>query len=248
MDRQNRQKLKEQLTGGVNVLILLTIALIYTVTGTRLGDDAVSALGSSRTVYAGKANGFAAISCMVSWDAEALPELLDVLLERDVRITFFVSGKWAKTHASLLRRMAEEGHEIGTCGYAPLLDGGVQTVTRDVEAACGVIREVTGAPVRYYCSGRRNRDISARAAEKLELIHVSASADLLSARDDAKDLVERACQRGFDGSILMIQPTDTALEALPGILDALAQKGLPVSTVGKLLKGNERYDNRQNAA
>jgi peptidoglycan/xylan/chitin deacetylase (PgdA/CDA1 family) len=234
----DRQKLYEQLINGVNVLILLVVMLIYVVTGTRAGDDAISALGASRTVYAGRANGDVALECVVSWDAAAVKEILDTLKKEDVRITFFVSGKWAKNHASTLKAMAEAGHEIGTCGFSPTLDGGVSVIKRDVAAAASTIQSITGTPVRYYYSGLRDRDVSARAAESLEMIHVSATADLLSARGTGADLVERALGQGFDGSILMIQPTAAAKEALPALLDAIAQKGWGITTVGGVMKGS----------
>lgn len=44
---------------------------------------------------------------------EHTPQLLDVLFQAELKATFFVVGKDASKHPDLIRRMAEEGHELG---------------------------------------------------------------------------------------------------------------------------------------
>lgn len=230
------QKGIDQIMGCVNVLILLVIALVYVVTGTRLGDDAISAL-SSGAVYRGRANGAVAVSCVVSWDAKSMTQILDTLSEDGARITFYVSGKWAKSHAATLMRMQQDGHEIGTVGYAPFLDGDAALVRKDVQAAASAIERITGARVESYHSGLRDRAVSEQAARALGMTHVAATADLQSGRGTAADIVARACEQAFDGSILMIRPTAAAAEALPGLLESIREMGYRPATVDEVLKG-----------
>lgn len=225
----------DQLVNCVNVLILLVIALLYVVTGTGVGEDAVSAL-SNGTAYRGRAKGSVALECLVSWDAQSLPDMLDTLREENVQITFFVSGAWAKAHADMLLTMAEDGHEIGTLGYAPTLDGNARLVKRDIEASINVIERITGKPVKSYCSDRRDRTVSARAAGQAGVMHVLASSDLLTGRGEAADIVARACETAFDGSIILLRPTAAASEALPDILDAIRSSDRKPTTVGRLLQ------------
>ncbi len=232
----NTQKGIDQIMGCVNVLILLVIALIYVVTGTRIGDDAIAAL-SSGAVYRGRANGTVAIECVVSWEAASMTQILDTLKENDTRITFYISGKWAKSHARMLARMRDEGHEIGTVGYAPFLDGDAKLIRDDVAAAASVIERITGTQVQSYHSGLRDRAVSEQAARALGMLHVAATADLQTGRGEAEDIVERACEQAFDGSILMIQPTAAAAEALPKLLESIREMGYRPATVGEVLKG-----------
>lgn len=230
------QKAAEQLINAVNVLILLMIALIYVVTGTHVGDDAIAAL-SAGTVYRGRQNGAVALECAVTWNAEALTDMLDILKEKDARITFFVSGKWAKANAATLRRMVEDGHEIGTGGYSPTLDGSVTMVESDIAASVSVIESISDDTTRLYYAGLRDRTTSARAAERLGMTHVSATIDLLCANKNAEDIVSRASQQAFDGSIFLLQPTAAAVEALPQLIDLIHESGYAVGTVGDVLKG-----------
>lgn len=226
---------RDGLMNLMNVFILLVIVLVYTVTGTGLGEDAVAAL-SDRTVYRAGKQGAMALECIVSWDASAMEEILACLDENDARITFFVSGEWAKTNADTLQRMAEDGHEIGSCGYLPSADGDADFVAADIAAANGVIRSITGQAVSLYHGGLRDADVSRQAASALNLTHVACTADLLSARGEGADVALRASKQVFDGSILMIQPTRAAAEALPAILDAFREAGLAIKPVGELLE------------
>ena len=85
----NREKAVETMMNSVNVLIILMIVLLYVATGTTVGDDAVAALSKDTTVYRGTAEGSVALECAVSWDAAALPEMLEVLEAAGVHATFF---------------------------------------------------------------------------------------------------------------------------------------------------------------
>lgn len=231
----DKRKMADTLMNSVNVLIILLIVLLYVVTGTEVGGDAVAAL-SDNTVYRGKEQGAVALECVVSWNAAALPGILDTLRDQDVKITFFVSGTWARENAALLARMCADGHEIGSAGYASSIDGNVSLIRRDIDASVSVISEITGEPAYFYYGGRRNRSVSARAATAEGVTHVACTTDLLSGRGNAADIALRASANLFDGSILMIQPTAAAAEALPAVLAAAAEAGCRVTTVGALLK------------
>lgn len=231
-----KPKLIDALMNGVNVFILLMIVLLYVVTGTSLGDDAIAALNPVRTVYKGAEQGAVALECVVNWDAAAVSDMLDILKDYDANITFFVGGQWARENADLVMRMAEEGHEVGSAGYAPLFDGDLALVKTDVELSAEVLAAITGQNTDYYHSGFREKSVSARAAGSLGMTHVSCTSDLLCGRGDGADIALRASSAMFDGSILLIQPTAAALDALPAILQAIRDAGYEVSTVGKLIE------------
>ena len=231
----NRERCADALMNGVNVLIILVIVLLYVVTGTGIGDDAIAAL-SSGTIYHGSGEGLVALECAVSWDADALPDMLDLLEQRNVKMTFFVSGAWAKANAAMLLRMKEAGHEIGTMGYLPMVDGDEALVRSDIAASTAVIASASGVEPVYYYSGLRDRTISLQAANALGLTHVMCSSDLLSARGEPVDIASRASEHVFDGSIILFQPTAAALEALPTILDIIEERGYTATTVGNVLK------------
>ena len=50
-------------------------------------------------------------------DSAYVSEILDVLKSHDVDATFFVGGKWASTHQTLVKKIAED-FELGNHGYS----------------------------------------------------------------------------------------------------------------------------------
>ncbi|AKB79902.1 Polysaccharide deacetylase [Methanosarcina horonobensis HB-1 = JCM 15518] len=48
---------------------------------------------------------------------EGLPKLLDLFKKERIKATFFVTGEMAEKYPDLIRRIPEEGHELGCHGY-----------------------------------------------------------------------------------------------------------------------------------
>ena len=137
---------------------------------------------------------------------------------------------------ALARRMAQDGHELATMGYAVGQDGRLSWVQEDVERSLEAIEAAAGVKPTLYYSGGRSVTVSGRVAHKLGLTQVLCTADLLCARGVAADILARLPQEPIPGSILLLQPTQAAGEALSGILTALREKGLEPVPVGEVLQ------------
>ena len=227
-------KMRKRSGALVNLLLILLIAALYFATSR---PDAVAAVAQLyyAPAYRGRAEDTIALQFAVSWEAASLDSILDALAAHGAKATFAVSGAWAENNAALLLRMAADGHEIATMGNDPSLDGKLSEVQRDVavsldkiEAACGV------RPLLYY-SGARNVTVSARAAKKLGLTHVLSTLDLRCAAGSAEEIKQRGLNDPIEGSILLMQPTAAAAEALPGLLNGFKGKGLEAVRVGDVL-------------
>ena len=212
-----------------NLLLLLLIAGLY------IGTTQPETISVSAPVYRGKAQQAVALQFAVSWKASALPGILDILQAEETAATFAVSGKWAEENPDLLRRMANEGHELATMGYDPETDGRLSWVVDDLETSLEIIDGITGIRPKLYYSGGRSAAVSGRAAEKLGLVQVLCTVDLLCARGDAADILQRVSDAPIPGSIMLMQPTGAAVEALPGVLRALREKGVRPTSTGEVL-------------
>lgn len=221
----------------INILLALIIMLFYIMVITPAANTAVSILYKA-PIYRGRAKSVIAIECAVDWNAAAMPEILDILKQKDVRVTFFVSGKWAAENDVLLKRIVSEGHELGTMGYYTMNSIEGETLELDIKSSLEIINRYAGVMPKLYYSGNRDIKASSKAANNLGLTHVLCTVDLLSARGDATDMIERALEKPIDGSILLIQPTAAALKALPVCIDALKQKGYTISTVSNAIGEN----------
>lgn len=79
-------------------------------------------------------------------------QLLDLLKEYDIKVTFFVVGKNAEKHAGLIRRMHEEGHLIGIHNYEHKSNWLMlpKQVRRQIEQSSKIIERITGERPIYY--------------------------------------------------------------------------------------------------
>lgn len=214
----------------INAALALMIVALYVLTTTPAAHSVMGEIYDA-PVYRGHAEGVVALSCAVSWNAQALPGMLQTLREKGVRITFMVSGDWAKENKDTLQSMVLDGHEIGTMGMTPLFDGSVSALTQDISDALECIHAACGVKPTLYYSGSRDTKKSTKAAMRLGLTHVIGTVDILSGRGRAQDMLLRALDNPFDGSIVLLQPTGEAAKAFAACLEGLAQQGFRVGTV-----------------
>lgn len=78
--------------------------------------------------------------------------VMELLRRFGVRATFFVLGWNAERHPELLRRIADDGHELGTHGYSHrLIYAQSQDEFREeLKRSIAAIENVTGTPVRGH--------------------------------------------------------------------------------------------------
>ena len=83
---------------------------------------------------------------------EPTPAILDTLAERRWPATFFIDGRWAEVHPELVRRIAADGHELGSHGYAhpdwTTLDD--DAVAADLRRTEELVRRLVGRPPKPW--------------------------------------------------------------------------------------------------
>jgi len=98
------------------VLVILLLVWLFLRSG-----DAGAVLNPTKNtaIYQGEeSKQNIALECNVVWGTEYIEPMLDVLKEKNIHITFFIGGEWAKSNPDLMNRFAKEGHEIGNHGYS----------------------------------------------------------------------------------------------------------------------------------
>ncbi len=218
----------------VNLLLVLLIVALYFATS-EPDAAAVMAELSRAPKYRGHAEGAVALQFPVSWNAAALVGILDALAQYDTKATFSVSGVWAEENPALLLRMAAAGHEIATMGDEPEKDGKLSLVQADIAASLDKIEAACGVRPALYYPGGRNVTVSARAAKKLGLTCALCTLDLRCAAGSAQEIKQRGLNDPIEGSIILMQPTAAAAEALPGLLEGLKEKGFTAVRVRDVL-------------
>ena len=164
--------------------------------------------------------------------------LLELLRTLDVRVTFFVTGRWAQRHPDLLRQMADAGHEIGNHGlsHAHPKQLTQSELTAHIVDNQEILDRLTGGrAVKLYAPpyGEWDARIVSRARE-LGYQTVLWTVDTIDWQDPTPEtIVRRVEQKLAAGHIVLMHPRPNTLEALPDLVRA-GQKGLRLVPVGEI--------------
>lgn len=172
--------------------------------------------------------------------------ILDVLSAADVRGTFFVQGRWARSQPVAAKRIADEGHLVGHHSnyHAPmnlLSDDGLR---RDLAEGEVAIKEVLGTDPHpwFRCPFGAGNDDPRVLGTLEELGYRNVDWHVVvedwepwrSPETIATDAVNGTLAHG-DGAIVLLHtwPGPTA-EALPGLVERLSRAGARFVTVEDL--------------
>jgi peptidoglycan/xylan/chitin deacetylase (PgdA/CDA1 family) len=182
---------------------------------------------------------------------EPAPQILDTLKEKGVHTTFFLMGWWAEKNPELVRRIAEDGHEVASHGHRifDLTKASDAEVAGDLERADAVISAITGKSTRPLWSasaGYRDARVH-RIAAGLGYRPIFWSADGGDWRFDssAAGVRGRVLRGAGNGAIVVLhfespRTADTIAAALPEIIDGIRAQGLRLVTVTELVTGHLR--------
>lgn len=183
-----------------------------------------------------------ALTFDISWGEKYSPSILDTLKKNNVKATFFIMGPWAVKYPDIARRIAMEGHEIGSHGYKHENYGEKtnEWVRNDILKAHSQIKEITGveATLLRPPNGHYSKH-SVQTTEEQGYKTIIWDADSLDWKNPGTDVViKRVLTRAKPGSIILLHASDTPVqtaEALPVIIDGLKAQGFSFVTVGELL-------------
>jgi len=180
-------------------------------------------------------------------DAAPVPAMLKTLREHDVKITFFLTGKWIKDNPELARAIVADGHEIANHSFTHpdmrhLSDAAILKELADTEA---LLAETTGTSSRPFfrppfgAYDERMLRLVVGAGylpiywtlDSLDSVGEPKTPDFLFERVTAKLTPEK-----LRGAIILAhcgsQPT---ADALPRILDRFAEMGFEVKKLSEVL-------------
>ena len=179
------------------------------------------------------------LSFNVDWGEEYLPDILAVLAEKDVKATFFLTGRWCDNNPALAAEIAAAGHELGNHGYSHASPNasGEEEIVAEIERTKDAIRDAAGVTTRLYAppSGEAEPHVLTAAA-RAGCETVLWSVDTVDwQKPDAATVLQRVTAQLHGGDIILAHPTACTLEALPAIIEDARAKGYRFVTVSENL-------------
>jgi polysaccharide deacetylase family sporulation protein PdaB len=185
----------------------------------------------------------AALTFDISWGTKTPGPVLDLLRQKKLRCTFFLSGPWVRNHPELARAIRDAGHELASHGHRHLNYStlGPEGVAEQLRLAHQSLRDVLGVEVRLIRTPNGDYDdtvVRTIREHGYEIIQWSTdSLDWLNPGVDR--IVTRVLSRVHPGDIILMHASDSCrqtVEALPAVIDGLRAKGYRLVTVSELLR------------
>lgn len=215
---------------------------------------AVGAVGmfESRAVMAGMSPIFrgnsnipnVALMFNVDWGEEQLQEILDILSEKNVKATFFPTGYWAERNAPLVARIVADGHELGNHGgiHSHVEGMTVSELQRLIQSGEERIALAAGArPSKLFAPpyGEWDGDLVTYASQ-IGYLTIMWTVDTVDWRLPPADAIwKRALAGAENGALVLLHPTEPTVEALPALIDGMAEKGFALTTVSDCIAGKK---------
>lgn len=164
-------------------------------------------------------------------------QLLDGLKERNVVVTFFVTGENAQNYPDLIRREQEEGHLIGnhTYSHIQLTSRNKETFREELVKTNEILEEITGEKVSFVRPPYGSWDKSFE--KELNMFPVLWNIDPLDwCSHNADCIAASVLEKAGDGDIILMHDYyDTSVTAALKVVDALKKRGFQFVTVEEIL-------------
>lgn len=171
--------------------------------------------------------------------------LLDILREENVKATFFVLGKSAAVQKQTLRRIAEEGHNIGNHSYdhKNFAKISLDEARRQITLTDDIAQEITGSKPTYF-----RFPYGAFTDDKLTLADrpvIGWNIDPLDWKyRDAERVAAEMSKASANAIILAHDIHKTTVEAIPQVIRNLKAKGYRIVTLDELFAGKSVEKNK----
>lgn len=184
-----------------------------------------------------------ALTFDISWGEERAIPILDVLKQKGVKqATFFISAEWGKDHPDIVKRIMDQGYEIGSHGYkhinySRLTD---EEIRAEIQKADNVLQQMTGKKPALIRTP--NGDIDKRVlniADEMKYTIIQWDTDSKDwLNPGVNEIVQNVVKKAHPGDIILMHASDSCKQthlALPTIIDNLRQNGYSFASVSGLI-------------
>jgi len=166
------------------------------------------------------------------------PKLLKILDSRNVKATFFVIGSEVARRNSILKQVADAGHEIGisSWSFSAFTTLKNEVIVSEIEFTRKLVKRITGTEPTLLRTPYGDVDPRVRAIAKamnMTLVYWNYdSRDTMGSKTVVKDMIQRTLTR--DGTISVQHDFKPKIVCqAPCIIDAIINAGFNVKTVSQ---------------
>ncbi len=181
-----------------------------------------------------------ALTCNVFWGEEHIPSMLQTFDNKNIHITFFIGGSWAKRYPHILKDIADHKHEIANHSYShPHPNSITKTKNQDeILKTQELIQTITDIKTNLYAPpyGEFNETVLIAASE-LGYKTIMWSIDTVDWKRPPSEIIKkRVLNKLHNGAIILMHPTEPTAKALPELIQEIHKRGYSIVTVSELLQ------------
>lgn len=233
-----------------SIKVVLLVLLVLVLLGANVGGYTPAsvffgnALRKVPVYYVNTENKQVAISFDAAWGADKTEKIMQICDEYGVKATFFLVGMWVEKYPDMVKKISDNGFEIGTHSntHPDMTKLSKEQQNLELLTSINLIKNITNKDVELFRApyGAYNDNLI-ETAENLNLITVQWDVDTLDWKGiGAMEITNRVLNGVRNGSIILCHNnSDHILEALPIMLDRLTKKGYKVTPVGDLIIKND---------
>ena len=191
-----------------------------------------------------------AISFDAAWGADKTEKIMEICKEYNVNATFFLVGFWVDKYVDIVKKISDNGFEIGTHSntHPDMCKLDKDSIRFELETSINKIKNITNKEVTLFRApyGSYNNNLI-EIAESFNLKTIQWDVDSLDWKGlSAEQISLRILNGAQNGSIILCHNnSDHILDALPIVLDRLQKKGFKVTNIGDLIYQDDYSINSQ---
>ncbi|GAA0365802.1 polysaccharide deacetylase family protein [Bacillus horti] len=174
----------------------------------------------------------------VAWGTEYVHKMLDIFDQYQIKVTFFLDGKWLTENKNVAELMLERGHELGNHAYShpDLKKVSAERIKEELLKTNKLIEELG---VKSYLFAPPSGSFDNRAvkiADQYKMKTILWTLDTVDWRKPSPEtIIQRIVPKLENGSLILMHPTEPTVEALPTIIEGAMNKELMLGTVSELI-------------
>lgn len=222
-------------------IILLTIIIILLIFG-RYPKKVFNNFDEDIIYKGTRQEKIVSFACNVDWGNEYIPKLLEVLDKNEIKITFFITGRWADKYNDIVELIHSKGHEIGNHGYyhKDYSKFDYQTALKDIEHADNSLESIIKEDIALFSppSGAYNNNVIKALKDLGYNNMILWSIDTIDWKKTTtkEKIYNRVIDKVGYSDIILIHPTKNTTDVLDELINALMEQGYKVMTISKMIE------------
>lgn len=225
------------------IIIILTFFLITGLIFIRRNNNYTSVFNNTdlKAYYKGNNANYIAFTCNVDWGTEYIGKMLDIFEKKDIKITFFVSGRWAENNPEVLKQIHDKGHEIGNHGYSHRMHSKIcwKENYDEIKSTHDIINNILGIHMNYFAPPAGDfSETTLQVASELGYKTILWNIDTIDWRKDSTSdkIIKRVLSKPLKAGIVLMHPKEETIKSLEYLIESIKEKDINIGRVSDVLK------------